>query len=143
MSIGDETLGLTFLTKATKIDPLYPDPYLGIGSWYDRHKMGYAARSIYEQAAALMPEQAAIISALAVSTFGTAPPERALPWLEQAASMNTNRVDVFAYLGECYLELGLTAQAQAAWAEGLKRFPKAKPLTERLGKLGTTNEARP
>ncbi len=135
MSIGDETLGLTFLTKATEIDPLYPDPYLSIGSWYDGHKMGYAARSIYERAATLMPEQPAIISALAVSTFETAPHDQALPLLEQAAAMKTNNVDVFAYLGDCYLESGLTARARAAWEEGLNRFPGAKPLTERLDKL--------
>jgi tetratricopeptide (TPR) repeat protein len=143
MGIGDEILGLTYLTRATSIDPLYPDPYLAIGGWYDRHNMGYAARLIYEQAAALMPEQAAITSALAVSTFETAPHDEALPLLEQAAGTNTNNVKVFAYLGDCYLELGLTAQAQAAYEQGLERFPDADLLMERLDKLGGKSEATP
>jgi tetratricopeptide (TPR) repeat protein len=143
MGIGDEILGLTYLTRATSIDPLYPDPYLAIGRWYDRHNMGYAARLIYEQAAALMPEQAAITSALAVSTFETAPHDEALPLLEQAAGTKTNNVKVFAYLGDCYLELGLTAQAQAAYEQGLERFPDAALLMERLDKLGGTSEATP
>ena len=143
MSIGDETQGLAFLTKATKIDPLYPDPYLSIGSWYDLHKMGYAARGIYERAAALMPDQPAIISALAVSTFETASPEEARPLLERAAGTKTNNVTVFAYLGDCYLELGLSVQARAAWEEGLKRVPGAEPLIQRLDRLAATAEAAP
>jgi tetratricopeptide (TPR) repeat protein len=143
MGIGDEAMGLSFLTEATTIDPLYPDPYLGIGGWYDLKGMGYAARMVYERAAALMPEQPAIISALAVSTFETAPHERALPLLERAAGMKTNRVAVFAYLGDCYLESGLTAEARAAWEEGLERFPDAEDLTERLDRLSVTIEETP
>jgi hypothetical protein len=42
---------------------------------------------------------------------------------------------VFAFLGDCYADLGLMAQARAAYLEGLRRAPGFAALSERLAAL--------
>jgi tetratricopeptide (TPR) repeat protein len=135
LKVGDDALGLSLLTEATRLSPTLPDAYIGLGDWYDLHGMGYLARSIYEKAATLMPGQPVIAAALATSTFKTRSHQEALPLLEQAAATKTTDVWVFAFLGDCYQELGRIADAKAAWEEGLRRSPGAKPLTVRLAAL--------
>jgi tetratricopeptide (TPR) repeat protein len=136
LTIGDEVAGLSLLTEATKTDPTYPDAYLSLGAWYESNGIGYLARGIYAQAAALMPAQPAIAAALAISTFKTLSHEQALPLLEHAADLKSTDPWVFALMGDCYQELGRTADAKAAWEEGLRRSPGAQPLTARLAGLG-------
>jgi tetratricopeptide (TPR) repeat protein len=143
LDIGDETQGLRLLTKAMEMDPLLPEPYLALGTWYEEHAMGRAARGLYEQAATLLPDEAAIVTALALSTFRTASHAQALPLLQQAVDLETSDSDVYVYLGDYYLEIGLTSQARAAWQEGRDRFPEAETLTERLATIGATPEAVP
>jgi predicted negative regulator of RcsB-dependent stress response len=46
-------------------------------------------------------------------------------------------------LGDCYLDLGLAAQARAAYEEGLRRTPNAEPLVTRLAALDKGAETRP
>ena len=45
--------------------------------------------------------------------------------------MKTTNVAVFAFLGDCYLESGLTARRQAAWEEGLAALPGCRSRSER------------
>jgi tetratricopeptide (TPR) repeat protein len=135
LKVGDDAQGVSLLTEATRLSPTLPDAYIGLGDWYDLHGMGYLARSLYEEAATLMPDQPVITAALAISTFKTLSHQEALPLLEQAAATNTTNVWVFAFLGDCYLELGRTADAKAAWEEGLRRSPGTKTLTVRLAAL--------
>ena len=135
LTIGDEAAGVSLLIEAIKTDPTYPDAYLGLGTWYESHDMGFLAREVYAEAAALMPAQPAIASALAISTFKTISHEEALPLLERAAAIKSTNPWVFAFMGDCYQELGRTADAKAAWEEGLRRSPDAEPLTARLAEL--------
>ncbi len=143
MTIGDERLGLSMLDRAIQADPRSPDAYIGLGDYYDRHLMGYVARTLYQHAAELMPDEPAIISALAVSTFKTSSHADALPLLERAAGMGTTNPYVFAFLGDCYSELGRTADAAGAWNKGLERFPDDPALKTRLDALpGATPPAQ-
>ena len=135
LTVGDDVSGVSLLTEAIRLSPTLPDAYIELGDWYDLHGMGYLARGLYEEAAALMPDQPVIAAALAVSTFKTRSHEEALPLLEQAAATKTTNVWVFAFLGDCYQELDRTADAKAAWEEGLRRSPGSKTLTVRLAAL--------
>ena len=135
LKIGDEAAGVSLLTEAIKIDPVYPDSYLGLGSWYESHDLGYLARDVYAEAAVLAPSQPAIAAALAISTFKALTHQEALPLLEHAAALKTANPWVFAFMGDCYQELGRTADARAAWEEGLRRSPGAQLLTARLAAL--------
>ena len=135
LKAGDETLGLSLLTEATRLSPALPDPYLALGDWYDSHGRGYLTPGLYAHAAAAMPDQPAIAAALATTTFKRLSHQEALPLLERAAALNSTNPWVFAFLGDCYQELGRVADAKAAWEEGLRRSPGAEPLTGRLANL--------
>jgi tetratricopeptide (TPR) repeat protein len=141
MRAGDEGPAVSLLTEATRLDPLFADPYLALGDWYGRHQMEYLARSLYAEAAALMPDNSLIASALAVSTFATLPHADALLLLLRAVEMGTNDPHVFAFLGDCYQELGQPDEARAAWQEGLRLFPQTSYLNVRLASLGSTSGA--
>jgi tetratricopeptide (TPR) repeat protein len=133
--IGDEAAGVSLLADAVRIAPLVPDGYLALGDWYDAHGMQYASRDLYVRAAKAMPQQPSIAAALAVSTFKTRPHAEALPLLERAAASKTTTPYVFAFLGDCYAEIGRSADARAVWEKGLQVFPGAEPLAMRLAQL--------
>ena len=138
LKVGDEAAGVSLLTEATRLSPTLPDAYIALGDWYDSHGQGYLTPGLYAHAAASMPDQPVIAAALATSTFKKLSHQEALPLLERAAALNSTNPWVFAFLGDCYQELGRIADAKAAWEEGLRRSPGAEPLTGRLANLAHT-----
>ena len=93
------------------------------------------ARAVYAKAVKQLPSNVELAVAYAIVSFRTAPPSDALPLLVHAAGMKTSDPYLFSALGDCYLALGLTDKARAAYLEGLARSPGAKPLVSRLAAL--------
>jgi tetratricopeptide (TPR) repeat protein len=140
---GDAEQAVSLFKEAIKLDPRLVEAYLGLGSWYSAKGMIILARELYEEGVGQLPADPQIAGAYAIASYETLPPENALPPLERASQMNTRDPYLFAHLGDCYADLGLTAKAQAAYEEGLRRTPGAKPLLDRLAKLSDPIESLP
>jgi tetratricopeptide (TPR) repeat protein len=140
---GDAEQAVSLFKEAVKLDPRLAEAYLGLGAWYEGKGMIILARELYREGVRQLPADPQIAGAYAMASYETLPPENALPLLEQAAQMNTRDPYLFAHLGDCYIDLGLTAQARAAYEEGLRRAPGAKPLLDRLAALPDPTRSLP
>ncbi len=135
LEIGDTNDGLSRLTNAVRLDAHSAEAYLALGAEYERLTMLDQARAVYVKAVKQLPSNVELAVAYAMVSFRTAPPRNALPLLVHAAGMKTSDPYLFSALGDCYLALGLTDKARAAYLEGLARSPGAKPLVSRLAAL--------
>jgi tetratricopeptide (TPR) repeat protein len=140
---GDVARSLTMLSQAIEIDPLLPDAYLALGTWYESQGMNMSARNIYQKATELLPANLEIAVAYAIASYKSVPPEEALPLLKQTSETETDDPYLFAFLGDCYLDLGQVTMARLAYEEGLRRAPQAEPLASRRDSLEETTEACP
>jgi tetratricopeptide (TPR) repeat protein len=141
--IGDVGSAISMLEMAIEIDPLSPDAHLALGAQYESMRMNISAREVFRKAAQQLPGNGVIAVAYALASYKSMPPAEALPLLQQTAETETNDPYLFAFLGDCYLELGLVAEARSAYEEGLRRAPRAEPLTSRLSSLEGTTETLP
>ena len=135
LQIGDTDDGLDHLNTAIRLDGRSADAYLTLGSQYQTMGLLDQACAIYAKGVDQLPGNAELAVAYAIATFKTASADEALPLLEHAAGMKTSDPYLFANLGDCYLDLGLTDKARGAYLEGLDRSPGAKPLVSRLASL--------
>lgn len=133
--IGDERLGVSYLTKAIKLDPRFVDSYEILGTWYEERGMVIIARKLYEEGVKVLPGDAWLAGAHAVTAYETMPTETALPFLEDAAKMEGTGVLVFAFLSDCYTDLSRIDEARATLHQGLGLYPGEKSLLERLMSL--------
>lgn len=140
---GDDKQAVSLFKEAIKLDPRLAEAYLGLGNWYEGKGMIILARELYKEGARQLPTDPHIAGAYAIASYKTLPPDNALPLLEQASQMDTRDPYLFAHLGDCYADRGLTAQARAAYEEGLRRAPDAKPLLDRLAALPDPTRSLP
>jgi tetratricopeptide (TPR) repeat protein len=133
--VGDEEQATSLFRQAIHLDPLLPDAYLALGDWYESKGMKLLPLHLYAQAVKALPDNPQIAVAYAIAAYRAEAPTEALPILQQTAEMPTDDPYLFAFLGDCYLDLGMAVQAQAAYEEGLQRAPNAKPLVDRLHTL--------
>ena len=129
---GDDAQAVSLFKEALRLDPRLPEAYLGLGAWYESRGMLVPARELYGQGTRELPSDPQILAVYAIAAHRTLPAAAALPLLERAARTDTREPYLFAHLGDCYAELGLIEQARAAYEEGLRRAPDAKPLLARL-----------
>ncbi len=141
--IGDVGHSTAMLRKAIEIDPLFPDAYLALGAWYESEGMNMSALRVYEEATEQLPANLEIAVAYAIAAYMSLPAEEALPLLKQTSETETNDPYLFAFLGDCYLDLDQPAMARIAYEEGLRRAPQAEPLTNRLDSLDEMMETLP
>lgn len=141
--IGDDNQGRRYLEKALELDPRFPESYLVLGEWYESNGLITQARVLYAKGSEVLPGNVELAAALAVASYKTLPPQNALPALKHAADMPATDPYVFAYLGDCYADLGLMAQARAAYLEGLRQAPGFTALTERLSDLPSIQRILP
>lgn len=138
---GDERQAERYLKKAIELDPLLDEAYLVLGGWYEDRGMVIAARELYADGVRVLPADARLTSALAITSYKTLPANNALPILETAARIQGAEPYVIAYLADCYTDLGMIAEARTALHQGLLQFPGADPLLERLMGLPGPDEA--
>lgn len=129
---GDESQAKRYLEKAIELDPLLSEAYLVLGGWYEDRGMIIAARELYEDGVTVLPANARLVSAHAITSYRTLPAENALPILEGAATTQGADPYVIAYLADCYADLGMISEARSTLHEGLLLFPGSDPLLERL-----------
>jgi tetratricopeptide (TPR) repeat protein len=132
---GEKAQGGSYLEQALDLDPRLPEAYLVLGQWYESQNLAVRARSLYEKGAEMLPANVELAGAHAMAAYDTLPPQEALPLLKRAADMSSTDPFVFAFLGDCYADLGLISQARAAYLEGLRGAPGTEALTERLSQL--------
>ncbi|MFH0916625.1 MAG: hypothetical protein V1912_09295 [bacterium] len=132
---GDDEQAVSLFKEAIKLDPRLAEAYLGLGGWYEGKGMIIVARELYKEGAEQLPADPQIAGAYAIASYKSLPPKNALPLLEHACQMDTRDPYLFAQLGNCFVDLGLIAQARATYEEGLRRAPDAKPLLDRLAAL--------
>jgi tetratricopeptide (TPR) repeat protein len=137
---NDEEQATSLLRQALELDPLLPDAYLALGAWYESKGMKVLPFRLYEQGAQRLPADLRLAAAHAISAYKVLPPAEALPLLEGVAQTETADPYLFAFLGDCYLDLNLRAEARSAYEEGLRRAPGAKPLASRMAGLRATAE---
>lgn len=133
--IGDRSGAMLHLRAALDLDPRLPDAYLILGSLLQTGGLTNLARDVYAHGTEVFPENELIGVAWALAAFQTLPPEQALPILEKMANTPARDPYLFAALGDTYLALGRDDDAAAAYREGLRRSPGAKPLTDRLARF--------
>jgi tetratricopeptide (TPR) repeat protein len=133
--VGEETQGVSYLEQALELDPRLPEAYLILGQWYETQNLTVRARELYGKGAGMLPANVDLAGAYAMASYNTLAPEDALPLLKRAADMSSTDPFVFAFLGDCYADLGLIRQARAAYLEGLRQAPGTEALTERLNQL--------
>jgi tetratricopeptide (TPR) repeat protein len=140
---GDYRQAVVFLEKALDLDPRMAEAYLVLGGEYESRGMIIIARELYKKGVEMLPANTNLVGAYAITSYKTLPPETALPLLQHAAGMEMTDPYVFAYLGDCYADLGMVSQARASYEEGLSKFPGSDPLTERLSGLPAISGSRP
>ena len=140
---GDDEQAVSLFKEAIRLDPRLAEAYLGLGGWYEGKGTLILARELYKEGAGQLPADPRIAGAYAIASYKTLPPKNALPLLERASQMDTRDPYLFAQLGNCYVDLGLTARARAAYEEGLDRVPDAKPLLDRLAALTYPTKSLP
>jgi tetratricopeptide (TPR) repeat protein len=140
LQTGDVPQAVLLLQQAVRLDPHFPGGYLALGSWRESRGMTNLARETYQEGAESLPADPEIAVAYALASYRTLPAYLALPALEKASEMETNDPSLFVYLGDCYTDLGRTTEARAAYKEGLRRAPGAKPLLDRLDAIGVPEE---
>ena len=140
---GDDEQAAALLNKALELDPLLAEAYMVLGSWEEDRGLVLAARDLYRRGSAELPGNAELAGAYGITSYKSLPPQDALPLLEHAADMDTRDPYVFAFLGDCYADLGMTNQAVASYKEGLRKFPGSEPLNERLSGLAKSNRLLP
>jgi predicted Zn-dependent protease len=101
------------------------------------------ARELYRKGVEMLPANETLAGAYAIATYKSQPIYTALPLLEHAANMSTRDPYVFAYLGDCYADLGLISQARATYLEGLRKSPGSEALVQRLTELPNTQRILP
>jgi len=130
--IGDRHGAMVRLRTALRLDPRLPDAYLILGSLLETAGLTDVARDLYAQGAQTLSSNAPLLVAWALASSGTMAPEDALPILEKVAHTPERDPYLFAALGDTYLTVGREDDAIAAYREGLRRSPGAKPLLDRL-----------
>ncbi|OFW62042.1 MAG: hypothetical protein A2133_09400 [Actinobacteria bacterium RBG_16_64_13] len=141
--IGDDDQAVSLLHAALDLDPLLPDTYLVLGSWYETKGMKVLPFELYKKGAEQIPANLQIAVAYALASYKALPPDKALPVLERTARTETKDPYLFAFLGDCYLDMGMSTEARAAYEEGLRRAPLAEPLLQRLAALDEGVETAP
>lgn len=100
------------LTRATVLDPTYPDAFVYLGLTLDRQeKDGLAA---YETAVRLAPQSVLAQFFLGLYYRRVGLSEKALPYLKQANDLDPNNPAIKAEIGGAYASLGDLQQA-AVW----------------------------
>jgi tetratricopeptide (TPR) repeat protein len=132
-----------YLKKALDLDPRLAEAYLVLGARDESQGMTITARELYKKGVEMLPANVNLAAAYAITSYKTMPALTALPLLEHAASMDVKDPYVFAFLGDCYAELGMISQARASYQEGLRLFPGSTPLTDRLESLPNINRMLP
>ncbi len=141
--VGDDDPAVSLLRHALDLDPLLSDAYLLLGGWYESKGMKILPHQIYKEGAKQLPADLSIAVAYAIASYRVLPSYEALPLLEKAAETETNNPYLFAFLGDCYLDLGRATEARTAYEEGLRRAPGAEPLTSRLAAMDETTGDQP
>ncbi len=129
---GDYAQATSWLREAIALDPLLAASYLVLGGWYEGRGLLILAREVYEEGAQALPADPEIAAAYAIASYNTLRADEALPVLEQAASTDSADPYLFAFLGDCYIDLGRITEARNAYQEGLRRNPGAQLLLDRL-----------
>jgi tetratricopeptide (TPR) repeat protein len=140
---GDDEQAAALLNKAIELDPLMAEAYMVLGGWEEDRGLVIAARDLYRRGSEELPGNAELAGAYGITSYRSLSPQDALPLLEHAADMDTRDPYVFAFLGDCYADLGMTNQAVASYKEGLRKFPGSEPLNERLSGLAKSNRLLP
>ena len=140
---GDSEQAITFLEKALDLDPRMAEAYLVLGERDESQGLTITARELYKKGVEMLPANVNLAAAYAITSYKTMPPRTALPLLQNAAGMGVNDPYVFAFLGDCYADLGMVAQARASYQEGLRLFPGSAPLIDRLTSLPNINRMLP
>jgi tetratricopeptide (TPR) repeat protein len=135
LTIDDDEAAVALLRQALDLDPLMADAYLILGAWYEGKGMKLLPLRLYKKAIEQVPSDLRVTVAYALAAYRVLPAAEALPVLLEATNTPTDDPYLFATLGECYLRLGLIANAKEAYEEGLHRAPNAEPLVARLAEL--------
>lgn len=133
--LGERSRAVSDLKTALRLDPRLPEAYLSLGAIFENDGLVSLARDLYGAGVEHLPADPALLTAWALASYRTRSPAEALPALLAAAASESREPYLFAALGDCYLDLGQPDRARAAYKEGLRRAPGARPLMERLTKL--------
>lgn len=140
---GDQDEAEALLQKALDLDPRFAETYLVLGAYEESRGRSVSARELYKKGAEKLPANKELSTAYALAFYQTMPPRNALPLLERAADESAEDPYVFAFLGDCYADLGMISRARGSYQEGLRKFPDHQGLLERLSALPRTNEVLP
>lgn len=135
--IGDDDQAVSLLRQAIHLDPRLADAYLVLGEWYQNQGLKLIPLAVYKQGVGALPHDTQLEVAYAIASYQALPALAALPLLQATARKSVDDPYLFAALGDCYLDLGLTVEARQAYEDGLRHSPNAKSLLDRLRSLAT------
>ena len=81
-----------------------------------------------------LPDDTRIAAAYAIAAYKRARTDRGAPVLQKTAETATNDPYLFAYLGDCYMRLGMVVEGRAAYEEGLRRDAECPALGGTAGR---------
>lgn len=100
--------------------------------WADEGNHLPEALALSRRAAALEPDNGAILDTWGWVYFQLGQVKDALPYLQRAAVLTDNDPVVLQHVGDAYLKLGMTREAIATWTRALQKDPKNGDLTSRI-----------
>ena len=133
------------LKKAISLYPHNPETlnYLGY-IWLDNKTNIEQAFEHISRAAALRPNDGAIMDSLGWAYYHKGNYDKAVNLLERAAELMPNDTTVHRHLGDVYEKLGRTAEAKLQWQRALQFGPEnakhRSHLLEKLGELQAANQ---
>lgn len=136
LMLGDDTEAVLLLQQALDLDPRNVDAYVILGDRDERLGMYVTARQLYKKGLQFLPSNARLMNVYAVSCYETLPAKEAAPNLKRAIDLGAKNPYLYAYLGDCYAEMGMTTEARSVYTAGLHKYPDAQYLSERLSRMG-------
>ena len=100
--------------------------------WADEGKHLPEALALSRHAAALAPDDGAILDTYGWVYFQLGQAKDALPYLQRAAIMTNNDPVVLQHVGDAYSKLGLRREAIATWTRALEKDPHNVDLANRI-----------
>ena len=134
-SAGDPERAIAYVKAGITLAPRSAAGYQALVSIYQSMGLYLQALDTATLGAHQVPGDVALATSLATLSYQEVSATEALPLLERAAKMKASDPSLYAYLGDCYLAAGRTADARSAYLQGLARAPQSKLLVARLNML--------
>ena len=138
--IDQRGTAMRLLREAIHADPHLATGYLVLGNLLDQENLPALSHDVYSEGVKALPANVELVTALAITSYRTLPPEEALPLLQHALDMGSTDEYLYASTADCLLDLGRPEDARKVLAKGLTVHPGSERLTTRWDYLPSAEQ---